>query len=644
MKNFIILFIYLFTSIAWADFTTTKRIVAADVIQGTKSFENYIKDSPPKAANTKGWKCYADAAGVLPVDGTGGSPTVTFTSSATTPLKNSGGGFIFTHLASNQQGMGCSYDFVIDPQDKAKMLDVNLEYIVRSGTFTAGGASTDSDVEIFVYDITNAAIVGSLSSNKLLSNSTTLSDLFQATFQSASNSTSYRLILHSSTTVATAFTIGFGDISVARSRYTFGTPITDPVLYTPTLTTGFGTTTNNGFNWSRQGKYLFLQATFTSGTVTASTAAISLPAGLTIDSTFLSSSFFSVVGQTSGTGAGGPFWVLAKGGDSTVSFSFGTNAIAAQAANAMFSSSQNITFWAKVPIVGWSSSVQMSDQADLKILAASYAVGIGASTTLNTPINFDTKLSDPSGLITVGVGSWKAIAQTPGTYRISGSIATGGAPNIRIWKNGSAYAYLTSIMAGGPISPFATEIFLNIGDYIDLRPDSTVTPTGGSLGTYQSTISFSKIAGPSTIAVTESVNFKYSTTAGQSIASPSGSQVVWGTKDWDTHGMMNTSTGTWTFPIQGKYKVCAGVDYVSAGITAGNQRNVQFYKNGSPINYVINYPLATVTQAIAAFGCNLYNVIAGDTGAIYTNANEGTARSLSTSGFSNYITLERVGN
>lgn len=650
MKNFIFLLIYLFAQFTHADFATTKRVVQADVIQGTKSVENYIKDSPPKAANTKGWKCYADAAGVVPVDGVGGTSTVTFTSSSTTPLKNSGGGFIFTHLASNQQGMGCSYDFVIDPQDKAKMLDVNLEYILRSGTFNAGGVGIDSDLEVFVYDVTNAAIVGSLSSNKLLSNNTTLSDLFSASFQSASNSTSYRLILHSSTTTTSAFTIGFGDISVARSKYVYGTPVTDWVSYTPTGT-WIANTTYAGKKRRVGDSYEYDITVSLSGAPTSATLLVNIPDN--IDTTKFSSASLPTIGYGTVTDSGTtnyPLSVITNGTTqvipiaSVASGTYSSTTALSQVIPFTFGAGDIIQFHFSVPIVGLSASVQMSDQANLNTLAATYSVGTGASTTLNTPINFDTKLSDPSGLITVGVGSWKATAQTPGTYRISGSIATSGTPNIRLWKNGVAQLYLITIGSGGPISSYSAEIFLNSGDYIDLRPDSTVTPTGGSLGTYQSTFSFSKLSGSATIAATESVNFKYSTTAGQSIANPFGSQVVWGTKDWDTHGMMNTSTGTWTFPVQGKYKVCAGLDYVSAVITAGNQRNVQFYKNGAAINYVINYPLASVTQAIAVFGCNLYNVVAGDTGAIWTNANESAARSLSTSGFTNYITLERVGN
>lgn len=65
---------------------------------------------------TVGWTPYADAAGAQPVDGTGGSPTITWGSTPTTPLRGRNS-FLLTKTNVNSQGQGVSYSFTIDRAD-----------------------------------------------------------------------------------------------------------------------------------------------------------------------------------------------------------------------------------------------------------------------------------------------------------------------------------------------------------------------------------------------------------------------------------------------------------------------------------------------------------------------------------------------
>lgn len=144
---------------------------------------NFVKGNAE--SGTTGWTTYADAAAARPVDGTAGTASVTFTTSSVTPLRGLKS-FIFTKDAVNRQGQGVDYDFTIDESNKAKVLTIDFDYLVNSGTFVAGTSTTDSDVIVYLYDVTNAKLIEP-SSIKLLGNSTTISNKHSATFQTASN-------------------------------------------------------------------------------------------------------------------------------------------------------------------------------------------------------------------------------------------------------------------------------------------------------------------------------------------------------------------------------------------------------------------------------------------------------------------------
>ena len=144
---------------------------------------------------------YADAAGTRPVDGTGGSPTVTTLITSVSPLTGTKS-YLLTKPASNVQGQGWATPATaLDLSYRAKALKISVDYIVNSGTFVAGSRTTDSDIIWTCYDITTSKIVEP-SNIKMCSNSTTGSDKFEATVQFDFNCTSFRLIAHVATTSA----------------------------------------------------------------------------------------------------------------------------------------------------------------------------------------------------------------------------------------------------------------------------------------------------------------------------------------------------------------------------------------------------------------------------------------------------------
>jgi hypothetical protein len=90
------------------DNTTTNKLnryngsAWVEVGSGT-GVANYISPNDDAEGGTTGWATYADAAATSPVDGTGGSPNVTWTQSTANVLRGSNS-FRLTKDAANRQG------------------------------------------------------------------------------------------------------------------------------------------------------------------------------------------------------------------------------------------------------------------------------------------------------------------------------------------------------------------------------------------------------------------------------------------------------------------------------------------------------------------------------------------------------------
>jgi hypothetical protein len=129
-----------------------------------------------------------------------------------------------------------------------------------------------------------------------------------------------------------------------------------------------------------------------------------------------------------------------------------------------------------IPIVGWSSSVIMSSDADTRVVAARYTL---TSSTGNSSfadatdeiVDFDTKDFDTHGAVTTGV-SWKFTAPISGIYNVS-TLATWNATTnlnstlVKLYKNGAEDRRVgfgkTEDTIGG-----TTLISLLAGEYINI--------------------------------------------------------------------------------------------------------------------------------------------------------------------------------
>jgi hypothetical protein len=299
-----------------------------------------------------------------------------------------------------------------------------------------------------------------------------------------------------------------------------------------------------------------------------------------------------------------------------------------------------------IPITGLSSSVQMSNDTDTRVVAARAVLTTTQATSGLTIINFPTITLDTHGAITTGA-SWKFTAPVSGYYRVAANVfmsaatyAVNNSSNVFVYKNASLYATAWSqaqTTSSINLTPqIETILSLNAGDYLDIRINTTGNPNVYGDVNNPTEVSINRLSGPASIAATETVAARYYTTAGQTV-NTTATVVNFDTKDYDTHGAVTTG-GSWKFtaPIAGKYRVSGELIYAAA-------RNTLWfivYKNGSSFywNGVSCSATSTITQ-----GSGTISLLAGDYITVYTYVDT-SSTTLNTAAGHNWLCIERVGN
>ncbi len=235
-------------------------------------------ESLPSVAN---WNRYADAAGTVPVDGTGGSPNITFALNSTTPLFGLHD-FILTKDTANRQGEGVSTDFIIDRAAVGSALSLDFYYKV-SANFA------DNDLGVYVYDVTNGILISPTTVNLIAAGGSIVRSSLSF---NPTTSLSYRLIFHIQSTNALAWTFEVDNIQVGPK-----TGITTPAItqftnsYVPTIGATTtpptkGTTSIDIAKWRRVGGnaefyYNYLQSV--AGSAGSGTYLFTLPPNMSVD-------------------------------------------------------------------------------------------------------------------------------------------------------------------------------------------------------------------------------------------------------------------------------------------------------------------------------------------------------------------------
>lgn len=597
-------------------------------------YKNYIQD--PGAENPNGptvWATYANTAQATPVTGSGGSPTVTWTRTTSSPLRGKGS-FLFTKTAVNSMGQGASYDFTTDNADQAKVLNVSFDYAVASGTYQ------DADLTVYLYDKTNSQIIQP-AGFQILSAATGLPvKQVSTTFQTASNSTSYRLIFHVASTSASAYTVKFDNITVGPQIITQGTPVTDWQSYTPIFSAGFGAVTNASGQWRRVGKNLEVVVSASTGTTASILATASLPPGLSIDPSSLtinntSSNPGTRVGSYDNSGANPNIAgsVVAAPATNPSVFYFGsagansTSHLTPATADVVTLSSDTFSFHASVPIVGWSSQVQMSDSASTAPMEAKvYLSGNVTSSGTAWTVPFDSVSYDTAGAF--NTTSHGYVVPKPGYWevKLTSNLAGGNTGSYEVYKNGSPISdgptnnvlfyqgSANNVMSG------SLKVKCSANDVLTV----VSTATGANIIATGTFATFSQSLGPSQVASSENVYAKYATAGAYSTTT--GQPINFATKTLDSHGAVTTGAGSWKFtaPASGVFQVCGTF------INSSGTQTVTVYKNGSS-----DTPLVSPDATHWSSGCTIVSLLATE----YIDA-----RLDATQNITGYITVQRTGN
>lgn len=582
---------------------------------------------------------YADAAASRPVDGTGGSPTVTTSITTTAPLAGTKS-FLLTKPASNTQGQGWSVPFSVDLTYRAKALQISVDYIINSGTFAAGSTTTDSDVIWYLYDITNSLLIEP-SSIKMLSNSSTLSDKFQATFQTSVTGTNYRLIAHCATTSASAYELKVDNVSVSPSLYVYGTPVTVWREFTPTFN-GFGIVTNVKAFWRRVGQNLEVYGRATTGTTAASGATIYFSSlGVNIDTSLIVSDATrgQVFGEVQREDADSASFSIGARSDFTnyvyISDSATQGGLRDSDGNAILASNEKFSFKFSIPILGWEASSRVSDSYDGREISGQVTISSNLSMTTNSPILFPVVTKDTTGSYNASTGQIKIPSAGEYEFTLTEAYNNTSGLYILLYKNGTPVSLISySSNAGILTMSYPAKINCNAGDLIDVRPSNNTNSLQYSAYTsgsgYVPKFSWKKNQNSQAISATEKVYCSYTSTSGQSIPNNSATTVLFGNKLEDTHGAFNTSNGRITLPRAGVGYINVTINFSSA---AAGTYYVQIFKNGSLYKSGVSIQ-GTVWGAPFS---GMVSGVAGDYFDIRVSQNSGAAKTLDTGASTNHF-------
>ena len=589
---------------------------------------------------------------------------ITWTRNTTNPIDGQAD-FLYTKDAANRQGQQVYCGFTVAKKHRAKVLQIEIDYLVNSGTFSAGSSSTDSDVIVYIYDVTNSTFIEP-SSFKFLSSSSTIADKFVANFQTSATGSSYRILFHQATTSASAFAVQFKDVSIKPCQYVYGTPISDWVSYTPTgsLTTN---TTYTGMRRRVGGDEEFRIKTAFSGTNTQGAMTLNLP--VTIDTAKIPGTISgaTIFGQGCARDIGSTDFDVVVGYNSTTSVTvLLKNSSATYAYFVQVDTSANIPMtiangdtvevFFKVPVVGYSSSTQVSDGYDGRLVAARYtnAAGTSIPTSIGTA-PWATKDYDTTGSFSSDIFT----APSSGIYEVNLSMSTQSqawAANSYFYaglaKNGTsvtqtiAQVNVNSAITTGVTLAGTAQVLLVAGDTLRIRYVSSDSGHNLTASSVDNWVTFKKLQAPTTMSATEVVAAEYNTTAAQTlVGSYAVNDILFTNKVIDTHNAYNTSTGIYTCPVSGVYEISARIGIASRAWATTDDGYIALYKGSTEIGQRVEQVDTAVTRFVPMqitpqkVVCN-----AGDTlkvGHIHGPAGSWTLASTGTDRTSN-ISIKRI--
>jgi hypothetical protein len=304
-----------------------------------------------------------------------------------------------------------------------------------------------------------------------------------------------------------------------------------------------------------------------------------------------------------------------------------------------------ITMNFKVPIVGWSSTVQLSDQADGRAVVASAYTASGSQTATSTfqTVTTLTPVIDThggfngSGVYTVPVSGQYFISAAP-----SLGVAGGYTCGVQIVTTSeSLTGPLQSQGSGGECSGVSGVFNLIAGNTVTFKvyQNSGGSALYGVLATNK--YSITRIGGTAAIGTSETVVASYAGSATTSLTTNTTSTLTYSTSFKDSHSAMNAATGIFTAPVAGTYQVCANYNVV--GSVANALADIFISINSVTNQMRVDSP--TAGSIVSPTLCMISPMTAGSTAFAQARCTFGSGTcQLNNALGGNFIQVLRVGN
>jgi len=221
---------------------TTERILA-DAAKNLDTYKNYISN-PNAVENATGWVRFLDSDAAVPVDGTGGAPDANFKweRNTTAPL-NDIADFLLTKDATARRGEGVAWTAAIDVEDRGKLLGISFNTILASGTYTA------NDLAVFVYDVTNSALLNNGAMIVMTAPAATTGGIVATAlpgYHSGSvlippTCASVRLLIYETVVNAAAYNIQFSNFKLTDNPFVYKNLVSEDSFFIGTAN-GYGST------------------------------------------------------------------------------------------------------------------------------------------------------------------------------------------------------------------------------------------------------------------------------------------------------------------------------------------------------------------------------------------------------------------
>lgn len=567
--------------------------------------------------------------------------------------------------ASTAGNMFSSPAFTIDFSDLAKVMTVKFNYRVISNPTNANWSGTSSNSFAWaIYDVANTSWI--IPTGSFGMTQSALSGTCTGTFQTSATGTLYRLVVYNANATAGAIQVNFDDFSVGPQTALIGGITTDPVTFTPTG--GWASNATYTGRWWRTGAFGHYEYKITCTGAPTGTLTLNLPSGHVIDTTQLPGGAAvnqpmpnSVVRVDNGTnyfGAGAVSYATTTSVTPTAAYITtyaGTTATKTDGAVTAsfpitFASTNSVYVSFSAPISGWSSSTTCSNDTDTRVvdfygLNSATTSYTGTTITLPYTATLDTHGAWATNTYTIPVsGKYQILAETP----IYQNTVGGGNSFQTIYVNGSAvkntYASMPTQNAA-LVQTTTYEAALNAGDTIQVKMSNSsggMQLLGSTVGASAS-LTIRRASGPAVIAATESVNARYTTVTGQTIATSTATTMTGWVKDYDSHNAFSSTT--YTVPVSGKYEIhCSALFAGTSMATGGVHATLYIVKNGSTVSVAEGESNVNVNEGASVTLSDILNFVAGDTIVLQISQGNGGNRALSTGAGYNRFAIARIGN